>query len=304
MYDIVVIGGGPAGMTAALYGCRNGKSVLIIERDNFGGQMTNSPKLENYPGYSQISGNELAEKMLDQITAQGVEIVIAEANAVQDHGSYKTVVAEEETYDAKSVIIASGVKHRLLGLDGEEDLIGEGVSFCAVCDGDFYKNREVCVVGGASSALQEALLLSKKCSKVTLVHYRDRLAGEVRLQEVLATKDNVEVLLNKKVDELLVEDDELVGVRLENCVSGEKSTLPCDGIFVAIGLIPENTAFEDVASLDDYGYFDAGEECSTKTAGVYVAGDCRKKINRQVTTAVSDGAVAALAACRYVDGIS
>ena len=304
MYDIVVIGGGPAGMTAALYGCRNGKSVLIIERDNFGGKMTNSPKLENYPGYSQISGNELAEKMLDQITAQGVEIVIAEANAVQDHGSYKTVVAEEETYDAKSVIIASGVKHRLLGLDGEEDLIGEGVSFCAVCDGDFYKNREVCVVGGASSALQEALLLSKKCSKVTLVHYRDRLAGEVRLQEVLATKDNVEVLLNKKVDELLVEDDELVGVRLENCVSGEKSTLPCDGIFVAIGLIPENTAFEDVASLDDYGYFDAGEECSTKTAGVYVAGDCRKKINRQVTTAVSDGAVAALAACRYVDGIS
>ena len=304
MYDIVVIGGGPAGMTAALYGCRNGKSVLIIERDNFGGQMTNSPKLENYPGYSQISGNELAEKMLDQITAQGVEIVIAEANAVQDHGSYKTVVAEEETYDAKSVIIASGVKHRLLGLDGEEDLIGEGVSFCAVCDGDFYKNREVCVVGGASSALQEALLLSKKCSKVTLVHYRDRLAGEVRLQEVLATKDNVEVLLNKKVDELLVEDDELVGVRLENCVSGEKSTLPCDGIFVAIGLIPENTAFEDVASLDDRGYFDAGEECSTKTAGVYVAGDCRKKINRQVTTAVSDGAVAALAACRYVDGIS
>ena len=291
-------------MTAALYCCRNGKSVLIIERDNFGGQMTNSPKLENYPGYSQISGNELAEKMLDQITAQGVEIVIAEANAVQDHGSYKTVVAEEETYDAKSVIIASGVKHRLLGLDGEEDLIGEGVSFCAVCDGDFYKNREVCVVGGASSALQEALLLSKKCSKVTLVHYRDRLAGEVRLQEVLATKDNVEVLLNKKVDELLVEDDELVGVRLEDCVSGEKSTLPCDGIFVAIGLIPENTAFEDVASLDDYGYFDAGEECSTKTAGVYVAGDCRKKINRQVTTAVSDGAVAALAACRYVDGIS
>ena len=303
MYDIVVIGGGPAGMTAALYGCRNGKSVLLLEKDAFGGQMTSSPKIENYPGYQQISGNDLTELMLDQITEQGVEIEISEAEGITDKGSYKTVVAEDEVYEARSVIIASGVKHRMLGLPGEKDLIGEGVSFCAVCDGDFYAGKEVCVVGGGSSALQEALLLSEKCSKVTVVHYRDHLAGEARLQDALIAKSNVEVALNKKVISLLSTNGKLTGVVLCDCVSGDEQKLVCDGIFLAIGLIPENALFKDVAELDEYGYFDTDEECLTKTEGIFVAGDCRKKKNRQITTAVSDGAAAALAACRYLDGI-
>ena len=303
MYDIVVIGGGPAGMTAALYGLRNGKSALVIEKNAFGGQMTSSPKIENYPGYQQISGNELAEQMLDQIMEQGVEIEIAEVIGITDDGNYKTVITEDEAYEARSVIIASGVKHRTLGLAGETELIGDGVSFCAVCDGDFYAGREVCVVGGGSSALQEALLLSEKCSKVTVIHRRDHLAGEYRLQDALKTKGNVELLLNQKVVSLISADERLKGITLCDVGTGEERRLDCDGLFLAIGLIPENGAFAGVADLDEQGYFDVDEECLTRTEGVFVAGDCRRKKNRQITTAVSDGAAAALAACRYLNGI-
>ncbi len=301
-YDIIVVGGGPAGMTAALYAQRNGKHALVIEKNGFGGQITHSPKVENYPGSLSVSGNELADAMLEQILHQGAEIEFETVTAVRDEGAKKIVeTLEGGVYEAGAVIFATGVKHRMLGLEGEGELVGEGISFCAVCDGDFYKNREVCVAGGGNSALQEAILLSEKCSRVTILQDLPALTGEKSLQEILRKRANVEVRANLKITKLLRrENGEFCGVETEDRASGEVREVPCDGLFVAIGLIPENEPFKNLAALNRFGYFDSAEDCETATPGVFVAGDCRSKTVRQLTTAVADGATAALAACRFL----
>ena len=313
MYDVIVVGGGPAGMTAALYAVRNGKTALVIEKAGFGGQITHSPKVENIPGFTQLSGNEFADQMLEQILHQGAEIEIETVmevrpgtTAVDSECSGFTVVTEEGSeYEGRTVIIATGVKHRMLGLPGEDALVGEGISFCAVCDGDFYSGKKVCVAGGGNSALQEAILLSEKCSEVVMLQDMDFFTGEGKLQDVLFSKPNVKAYTGVKISQLLTEGTEdepiLKGVEIEH--NGSKETITCDGLFVAIGLIPENDAFKSLADLNDYGYFDTDENCVTKTPGIFVAGDCRSKFVRQVTTAAADGAVAALAACRYVNGL-
>jgi len=302
MYDIIIIGGGPAGMTAALYAQRNGKKALVIERNGFGGQITHSPKVENYPGTLQMSGNEFADKMLDQILAQGAEIELENAVAVEDLGKTKVVRTEEgSAFEGRAVVIATGVRHRMLGLEGEDALVGEGISFCAVCDGDFYSGQRVCVAGGGNSALQEAVLLSEKCSEVVILQDLPALTGEQKLRDALAAKGNVRVICDTKIDALVTGDGALRGVEIESRTTGEKRVVDCDGLFVAIGLIPENGPFEALAALNEWGYFASGEDCLTRTPGVYVAGDCRSKGVRQLTTAVADGATAALAACRYID---
>ena len=302
MYDVIVVGGGPAGMTAALYALRNGKCALVIEKNGFGGQITHSPKVENFPGTLQMSGNDFADRMLEQILAQGAEIEFETVTEVKDLGDHKEVLTEEgTTHEGKTVIIASGVKHRMLGLEGEYDLIGEGISFCAVCDGDFYTNQTVIVAGGGNSALQEAILLADKCEEVIMVQDLPFFTGEQKLQEVLFSRDNVRSYVGKKINAYLTEGGEFRGIEMEDRVSGEKENLAADGIFLAIGLIPENEPFESLCGLNQYGYFDTDEYCLTKTPGVYVAGDCRSKTTRQLTTAVADGAVAALAACRYIN---
>ena len=303
MYDIVVVGGGPAGMTAALYALRNGKSVVVIEKEGFGGQITHSPKVENYPGYTSLSGNELADHMMAQIMEQGADIEIATVCGITPcEGGWSVQTDDGTAFEGKSVIIATGVKHRMLGLPGEDELVGEGISFCAVCDGDFYTGREVIMVGGGNSALQEAILLSDKCAKVTIVQDLPFLTGEKRRQEVLASRDNVSVIVGQKVEEILTnENGSFKGIRIVSKESGESREVLADGMFVAIGLIPENKPFEALADLNAYGYFDSGEDCATKTPGIFVAGDCRSKAIRQVTTACADGAVAALSACRYIN---
>jgi len=302
MADVIVVGGGPAGMTAALYALRNGRSVLVIEKSGFGGQITHSPKVENYPGIPTMSGNEFADALLDQILAQGAEIELETAVSVRSEGTKKLVETEEgNTYEAGAVVLATGVKHRMLGLPGEEELTGEGVSYCAVCDGDFYAGRRVCVAGGGNSALQEAIMLSGKCAEVTVLQDLPELTGEQKLREVLRARENVRVITGMRITELLTREGAFSGVALEDRESGERREVPCDGLFVAIGLIPENGPFANVAPLDERGYFDAGEDCLTGTPGVYVAGDCRRKEVRQLTTAAADGATAALAACRYLD---
>lgn len=302
MYDIIVVGGGPAGMTAALYALRNGKSALVIEKNGFGGQITNSPKVENFPASISISGNELADKMFSQIMEQGADIEIETVCGIKDNGTTKTVLTEEgSAFECKAVILATGVKHRLLGLEGEKELIGEGISFCAVCDGDFYKNQTVCVAGGGNSALQEAILLSDKCKEVIMLQDLPYFTGEERLQKVLFARDNVRAFTGVKIKTLLSNDGELNGVEIENSETGEQTHIRCDGLFVAIGLIPENEPFKEFAKLNDFGYFDSGEECTTKTPGIFVAGDCRSKNVRQVTTAAADGTIAALGACRYIN---
>ena len=325
MYDIIVVGGGPAGMTAALYGLRGGKSVLVIEKDSFGGQITHSPRVENYPALASVSGNEYAEKLMDQILAQGAEIEIDRVTGIEPFqapgggdgseaaGKVKGrstcwLVSTEEggAFEGRSVILATGVKHRMLGLPGEEDLIGEGISFCAVCDADFYAGQNVCVVGGGDAALQEAILLSEKCGEVTVIHRRPYFTGEQKLQDILFSRPNVQFIMGAKIDSLLLrEDGGFRGVHL--AAASEEGQDPgdllCDGLFVAIGHIPENKPFKELAELDQAGYFASGENCRTRTSGLFVAGDCRQKKVRQLTTAVADGAVAALAACDYLNGI-
>ena len=302
MYDIIVVGGGPAGMTAALYALRNGKSALVIERHGFGGQITHSPKVENYPGTLQMSGNEFADHMLEQILAQGAEIELESVVSVEDAGDFKRVRTEEGScFEGRAVVLATGVKHRMLGLEGESELVGEGISFCAVCDGDFYTDQTVCVAGGGNSALQEAILLAEKCREVIVLQDLPECTGEQRLQDVLFAKPNVRLITGTKINRLLTADGALRGLEIEDRATAERREIACDGLFVAIGLIPENEPFAPLAALNGYGYFDSDEQCLTKTPGVYVAGDCRRKGVRQLTTAVADGATAALAACRYLN---
>ena len=301
MYDVIVVGGGPAGMTAALYAQRNGKSALVIEKNGFGGQITHSPKVENYPGTLSMSGNEFADKTLEQVLAQGAEIEIDCVTGIKDMGEYKIVETEEGSFEGKTVVIATGVKHRMLGLEGEEDMVGEGISFCAVCDGDFYAGKTVAVAGGGNSALQEAILLAEKCKEVIMLQDLPKFTGEAKLQEVLFTRDNVRAMTEVKINRLITEGSELRGLEIESRRDGHSQEISCDGLFVAIGLIPENEPFKELAELNNYGYFDSDEQCLTKTPGIFVAGDCRSKFVRQVTTAVADGATAALAACRYID---
>ena len=301
MYDIIVVGGGQAGLTAALYALRANKSVLIIEKATFGGQITYSPRVENYPAVPDSSGNEIAEKLVNQVLSQGAEIELSKVLEIRD-GDTKTVVTEDGEYECKAVIIATGARHRMLGIAGEEKLVGEGISFCAVCDGAFYNGKEVAVVGGGNSALQEALLLCENASRVTVIQNLPYLTGEKRLADRLYANEKATVLLSKTVKGFVGEDT-LSGVVIADAETGEEQTLKVDGLFVAIGLVPQNEPFSNVLTLNDYGYADAGEDCRTKTEGVFVAGDCRQKRIRQVTTAVADGAVAALAACDYIDNM-
>lgn len=299
MHDIIIVGAGPAGLTAAIYARRAGKSVLVLEKDTFGGQITFSPKLENYPAFQEISGNELAQRMLEQALALGTDIDMDTVTDVID-GEVKTVVGENGIYEAKAVIIAAGAKHRRLYLENEEDYIGNGISFCAVCDGAFYAGQHVAVVGGGNTALQEIALLSETCRKVTVVQNLAFLTGEQKMIDLLQKKTNIEYIYSTVVTGY-EGDSELKAIRLKNTETNEESRYEVDGIFLAIGTEPENGAYAKVSELNDFGYIVADERCLTKTEGIYVAGDCRTKAYRQVATAVADGATAALSACRYLD---
>ena len=298
MYDIAIIGGGPAGLTAALYARRANKSVVVLEKGSFGGQITYSPKVENIPGFLSLSGNEFAEKLVEQVLEQGADVECVEVSGIED-GEIKTVHTDCGDFEAKAVIIATGAKHRMLGLPREEEFVGEGISFCAVCDGAFYTGKTVAVIGGGNSALQEALLLSDLAAKVYIVQNLDYITGEDKLYEQLKTKENVEIILGNVVDRL-IGDSELRGINIKNA-NGEIRELTIDGMFVAIGLVPQNEPFAELIVLNKWGYVDAGEDCFTTAEGIFVAGDCRSKKIRQVATAAADGAIAALAACDYVD---
>ena len=299
LYDVIIVGGGPAGLTAALYARRANKTVLIIEKATFGGQITYSPKVENIPGFLALSGNEFAEKMVEQALEQGAEVEIAEVTEVVD-GEIKTVKTDSGDFEGKSVIWATGAKHRMLGLEREQDFVGEGISFCAVCDGAFYTGKTVAVIGGGNSALQEAIMLSDLCKKVYVVQNLDYLTGEKKLANVLQAKNNVEIIVGSTVESLMGEAS-LNGIVIKR--GEERRTLLIDGMFVAIGLIPQNEIVEELVTLNPWGYIDATESCLTNAKGIFVAGDCRSKKIRQVATACADGAVAALAACDYVDSL-
>lgn len=304
MYDIIVVGGGPAGLTAAVYALRGGKTVLVIEKNGFGGQIAYSPKVENIPGTIQISGTEFADKLTEQAMNLGAEMELETVTGVEKTDKGFVVNTEEgSAFEAKAVILAVGVKHRMLGLPGEEELVGKGLSFCAVCDGAFYTGMDTAMIGGGNSAMQEALLLSEVCRKVTIVQNLADFTGERKLAEALLAKDNVEVRFSTLVNGYITEKGNLTGLELRNDLTGEISTITVDGAFLAVGLMPENDVFAHLVKLNDWGYFDCGEDCCTGTPGLFVAGDCRSKRIRQVVTASGDGAIAATAACTYIDSL-
>ena len=299
MYDIAVIGAGPAGLTAAVYALRAGRSVLVLEKAAFGGQITWSPKVENFPGVISASGNEIADLLVSQAMEQGAEVELEAITGIRrEEGKFLLQADSGAEFAAGAVIVATGARPRMLGIEREEELIGSGLGFCAVCDGAFFKGKTVAVNGGGNSALQDALLLSESCSKVYLIHRRSTFRGEAKLVEALREKENVEFVLGAGITQLLG-DKELTGVTVD--CGGERREIALDGLFVAIGHQPQNGAFAELIGLDEQGYAASGEDCLTQTPGLFVAGDCRRKKVRQLTTACADGAVAALAACSWLD---
>ncbi|MBQ3231177.1 MAG: FAD-dependent oxidoreductase [Clostridia bacterium] len=302
MYDIIVIGAGPAGLTAAIYARRANKSVLILEKSSFGGQMTFSPRIENYPGFVSVSGTELADALVEQALSQGAEVELEEVSSVKlNPDGTKTVLTDCGEHTARSVIIATGAKHRLLGVKGETDFIGNGISFCAVCDGAFHAGKNIAVIGGGNSALQEAILLADLCKSVTVIQNLDSFTGESRLVEQLNAKPNVKALFGTTVSEFYGENGELTGLVAKKTSDGSEMRLDFEGVFVAIGLAPDTELAEGVAERDCYGYIVSDEKCLTATDGIFVAGDCRTKGVRQIATAIADGATSALAAISYLD---
>ena len=301
MTDIIIIGAGPCGLTAALYAARAGKSVIIFEKNAVGGQISLSDSVENYPAVEKISGGELAQRMANQINELGVNIVPDCVIKVTDKGQYKTVATKQSEYECRCVIFATGCEHRKLHVAGEEEFIGRGVSYCAVCDGNFFRNRTVAVIGGGSSAIQEALYLSNLCKTVYIIHRR----GEFRADEILIDRikkqPNIRPIMNSVVDEICG-DKTVQSVVVHNVESNKSETIEINGVFAAVGLVPQNSLFDNMVPMNNAGYADCAEDCTCKN-GIYAAGDCRQKSVRQLTTAVADGAIAAVNACKYIDSI-
>ena len=289
-------------MTAALYSLRNNKSVLLLEKETIGGQIAKSPKVENYPTQKEISGSELADSLFEQIAALGVDFELEKAEKIEKADGIFTVTTDYKTYQAKSVILATGASPRLLGLENEESFIGKGIYYCAICDGPFFAGQEVSLIGDANSALQYALMLSSYCSKVHMFTLFDRFFGEKALQDKVLATSNIVVKHNCKAVSLSGDDNlESITFQLPDGSTFNHNT---NAVFVAIGQVPDNKDFENYAEIDKNGYLAADERCLTKTPGLFVAGDCRTKEVRQVTTAVGDGAIAATAACKYLNTIA
>jgi thioredoxin reductase (NADPH) len=300
MYDCVIIGAGPAGMTAALYLLRSNKTVAIIEKNSFGGKIALAHNVENYPGKKKMSGIEFSDELLEQITEAGCEFFFDEAVSIEKDGGDFSIKCLDDTLTAKTVIIAVGTENRPLGVEDEEKFIGKGVSYCALCDGAFYKDKNIAVIGGGNTAVGDAIMLSEIANTVYLIHRRNEFRAESTVVDLLKSKENIKIITPAKVTELIGED-KLSEIVIDK--DGTTQNLKVDGVFVAIGLISALTPFGESIALDSSGYADSGEDCLTNTPGIFVAGDCRKKSVRQLTTAVSDGTVAAVAAYEYLQSL-
>lgn len=300
MYDILIIGGGPAGLTAAIYAARAGKRTAILEREAAGGQIVSAPLVENYPGAPSVSGAELAGRMRAQAEALGAELLYTEAAGLEKTQTGFRVLCTDGTREARTIILATGASHRRLGLPGEELLTGCGVSYCALCDGAFYEGADVAVVGGGETALQDALFLASTCRSVTLIHRRESFRAGAQLVSRAERQENIRILRGRTVEKLLWSDEALQGLLLTNLKTGQTERLDVEGLFVAVGQVPQSAPFAD-AVAEENGYYLAGEDTKTSLPGVFAAGDGRRKQVRQLTTAVSDGTAAAIAACRYLE---
>ncbi len=303
MYDILIAGAGPAGMTAAIYGARGGKSVLMADKMSYGGQIINTPEVENYPGTGKVSGFQLAQDMYDQAVGLGAEMTFGEVTGIEKtEEGFLVRMGDGSTYEAKSVILATGVKNRPAGLEREEQMTGAGISYCATCDGAFFRKKDVIVLGGGNTALEDAEYLTALCNKVYLVHRRDKFRGEEITVKRLAAKENVEFILDSVPVEILG-DTKVTGLKVKNVKTEETREIPASAVFVAYGRVPENGAFAEFAALDGAGFFASQEDCLTETKGLFVAGDARAKVRRQLVTATADGATAAMAAIDYLNSL-
>ena len=303
MFDLIIVGAGTAGLSAAIYGVRAGKSVLVLEGAAYGGQIINTPEIENYPGIKKISGFEFATNLYNQAKELGAEIRFEKVLSVQEKNGHKIVVTKDKEYEAKAVILATGAKNRNLGIEKEQELVGKGVSYCATCDGMFYRGKVVAVNGGGNTAVEDVTFLSEYVEKVYVIHRRDSFRADKAEVDRLVAKKNVELVLNSTIKALESDASGLTGILVVD-KDGKERRIQVDGLFVAIGQAPDNEAFRNEVDLDSKGYISAGEDCSTKTAGIFTAGDCRTKAVRQLATAASDGAVAALAAVNYINGLA
>lgn len=300
--DIAVIGAGPAGMSAAIYGIRCGRKTVIFEEKSFGGQIVNASRVENYPGIESINGFEFAMRLYEQVINLGGQIIYEKVEDILEDGKLKVIKTCNGSYSAKAVIIATGTRKAALGLENEKRLTGKGVSYCATCDGAFFRGKDVAVIGGGSTALEEGLFLADYCHKVYMIHRRENFSGEEKYVEELKTKANVEFVMNTEVT--AINGNDLVeSVEVTDKSNGAKREIILSGIFVAIGQNPQNKEFDRMVKVNEKGYIIAGEDCTTSCEGIFVAGDCRTKKVRQLTTAAADGAVAALAAASYASVI-
>ncbi len=298
-YDVIVIGGGPAGMTAALYTLRAGKTVLVLEKEGFGGQIATSPRLENYPTIESISGSEWSDRLFEQITNLGAGFELEDVQELKKTGDFFEVKTDYNTYKGKAVIIANGVKPRKMGLPNEDELVGKGISYCAVCDGPFYKGKEIYLVGDANTALQYALLLSSYCPKVHMLTLFDKLFGDKILVDRVLQTENIDIRHNLLLKKLNGES-RLESAEFEDTISKEKVVYNTDNLFIAIGQVPQNEFLSDLLELD-HGFIKTNEVMETSVPGLFAAGDTRVKENKQVITACSDGATAAMSAVKYLN---
>ncbi len=302
MYDIAIVGGGPAGLTAAIYAGRAGFSTVLLERGVPGGQLVNTDEFENYPGFRSINGAELAERMFEQAMAFGAEYLYANVDKVVDHGEYKEIFAGDKTYQARALIVATGSRPNKLGVPGETEFYGRGVSVCAVCDGAFFRDKIVAVIGGGNAAIEEAIFLAKLASKVIVIHRRDELRADKILQDRAFANKKIEFKLNSVVREV-VGEEVVTGLKIEDLKTGNEKLIAVDGMFAYIGSQPVTNYIADLGITDEKGYVLADENMTTTVAGIYAAGDVRKKQLRQVVTSAADGSIAAISAQKFLEGL-
>ena len=300
MYDTMIIGAGPAGMTAALYAARSNLKVALLERGIYGGQMNNTAEIENYPGYARISGPELAEKMFEPLENLGVEHLFGQVEKIEDHGDYKKIITEDEAFETKTVILASGANHRHLGVPGEEEYNSRGVSYCAVCDGAFFRDEDLLVVGGGDSAVEEAIFLTRFAKSVTIVHRRDQLRAQQLLQERAFANEKISFIWDSVVKEIKGDDRRVTSVVFENVKTGQISESDFGGVFVYVGLDPVSDFVKDLGICNEDGWIVTDQHMKTAIDGIYAIGDVRQKDLRQITTAVGDGAVAGQEVYKYI----
>ena len=301
IYDVIIAGAGPAGMTAAVYTSRANLSTLMIERGIPGGQMANTEEIENYPGFDHILGPDLSTKMFDHAKKFGAEYAYGDIKEVIDNGDYKTVVAGSKEYKAYSVIISAGAEYKKIGVPGEKELGGRGVSYCAVCDGAFFKNRELVVIGGGDSAVEEGVYLTRFANKVTIVHRRDELRAQKILQDRAFANEKVDFIWNHTVKEINNKDGKVGSVTLVSTVDGTEMEFPADGVFIYIGMVPLSKPFEGLGITNANGYIETNERMETRVPGIFAAGDIREKTLRQIVTATGDGSIAAQSAQHFVE---